>query len=102
MKVRVGQSLISPVDTTTVMVVRAPSAEIELTCAGVSMMPKGHSAEPDAVAVQAQLDGTAIGKRYVDEDLGLELLCTKAGAGTLACNGTALQIRQAKALPTSD
>lgn len=106
MKLRVGQTLSSPVDTTTVMVVRAPSADIELTCAGVSMRngkdggtdggTEGGAADP------AQLDGTQLGKRYADDDLGLELLCTKAGAGTLAVNGKAIALRAAKPLPTSD
>jgi len=32
----------------------------------------------------------------------LELLCTKAGQGTLASGGVALQLREAKPLPSSD
>ncbi len=45
---------------------------------------------------------TLIGKRYVNEDESLELLCTKGGAGTLALDGTPLEIKQAKQLPSSD
>ena len=42
MKPRPGQALASPVDTTTVIVVRAPDREIDITCAGVGMWdPKG-------------------------------------------------------------
>ena len=37
MKPRLGQVLASTVDSTTVIVVRAPDGEIDLTCAGVAM-----------------------------------------------------------------
>lgn len=37
MKPRPGQVLASTVDSTTVVVVRAPHVEIDLTCAGVEM-----------------------------------------------------------------
>jgi len=43
-----------------------------------------------------------LGKRYSDESLGLELLCTKAGPGPLAVNGNELTIKDAKPLPSSD
>jgi hypothetical protein len=103
MKLRVGQTLSSPVDTTTVIVVRAPSADIELTCAGVPMLNgKSGGTEPEGTADLAQMGGSQLGKRYADDDLGLELLCTKAGAGTLAANGKAVPLRDAKPLPTSD
>ena len=45
---------------------------------------------------------TLLGKRYVHEDSGLELLCTKGGAGTLRVDGAPLGIKQAKNLPSSD
>jgi hypothetical protein len=103
MKLRVGQTLSSPVDTTTVIVVRAPSADIELTCAGVPMLNgKSGGTAPDGTADPTQMGGSQLGKRYADDRLGLELLCTKAGEGTLAVNGTAIPPRAAKPLPTSD
>ncbi|HEY2084895.1 MAG TPA: hypothetical protein VGH54_02475 [Mycobacterium sp.] len=46
--------------------------------------------------------GVVLGKRYVDEPTGLEVLCTKAGAGPLAADGRQLVIKAAKALPASD
>jgi hypothetical protein len=46
--------------------------------------------------------GTQLGKRYAEESVGLELLCTKAGEGRLACNGKDLEIRSAQPLPSSD
>jgi hypothetical protein len=48
------------------------------------------------------MGGSLLGKRYADEDLGLELLCMKAGEGTLAVDGTAIPLRDAKPLPSSD
>jgi hypothetical protein len=47
-------------------------------------------------------EGALLGKRYVEDALGLEVLCTKAGEGTLAVDGTALPIKDAKPLPSSD
>jgi len=103
MKPRVGQTLSSPVDTTTVIVVRAPDADLELTCAGISLYDaKGGVAAPEGEADAEQMAGTQLGKRYSDDDLGLELLITKAGQGTLAVNGTPLPLRDAKPLPASD
>jgi hypothetical protein len=46
--------------------------------------------------------GTLLGKRYVDDPTGLELLCTKPGAGELAVDGRPLTIKGPKALPASD
>ena len=47
-------------------------------------------------------EGTKLGKRYVDEELGLELLCTKPGEGSLGVSGRALTLKGAKPLPSSD
>ena len=46
--------------------------------------------------------GSLIGKRFADADSGLELLVTKAGAGTLALDGVAIPLKEAKPLPSSD
>lgn len=47
-------------------------------------------------------EGTNMGKRYVDEAGTVELLCVKPGQGSLSIGGTALQIKDAKPLPSSD
>jgi hypothetical protein len=47
-------------------------------------------------------DPTLTGKRYADEDLGLELLCTKAGEGWLSVGDRPLLVKGAKPLPSSD
>jgi hypothetical protein len=46
--------------------------------------------------------GTQMGKRYADEASGLEVLCTKAGAGTLTLDGAPIELKGAKPLPSSD
>jgi hypothetical protein len=103
MQLRVGQTLVSPVDTSSFVVVRAPSGEVELTCAGVPLWdPKSGGTAPDGAADPAQQDGTQLGKRYVDAERGLELLCAKPGSGTLAVGGVPLPLKDAKPLPASD
>lgn len=101
MRAKVGQTLTSTVDATTVVVVRWPDADLELTCGGAAMVDAKAAATTGDLAAD-QRAGTQLGKRYADEARGVELLCTKAGSGTLALNGTALAIKAAKPLPASD
>ena len=101
MKLRVGLALASAVDTTNVIVTKVPEGEVDLTCGGVAMVAKG-SAAPEAEADPDHLGGTLIGKRYVNADDTLEVLCTKPGDGSLAVGGVALVTAEAKALPSSD
>jgi hypothetical protein len=46
--------------------------------------------------------GSVLGKRYTDAGGTLEVLCVKAGEGTLALGEEPLALRQAKPLPSSD
>ena len=50
----------------------------------------------------AQAGGTLIGKRYVNADESIEILCTKGGKGSLVLDGVPLEVKQAKQLPSSD
>jgi hypothetical protein len=50
----------------------------------------------------AHSSGTLVGKRYRDETSGLEVLCTKVGAGSLSINGVPVPMKEAKPLPSSD
>ena len=100
-KFRTGQQLVSAVDSTAVIVIKAPAAECTVTCGGIAMATVGEpltAAEPDP----SLMGGTQIGKRYVDDADTIQLLCTKAGGGTLALDGQPLQIQAAKPLPASD
>ena len=102
MQVKVGNRLRSAVCDTEVIVTRAPAKELELTCGGHPMVPMGTEPPGGLSLDPAAGDGTQLGKRYADEGVGLELLVTKAGKGSLAIDGAALQIKEAKKLPTSD
>jgi hypothetical protein len=100
-KFRAGQQLVSAVDTTAVIVIKASAGECTLTCGGAAMVAAGEpfsAVEPDP----SLMGGTQIGKRYVDEADTFQVLCTKAGGGTLALDGKPLVIQAAKPLPASD
>jgi hypothetical protein len=84
------------------VVVRAPTGEAELACGGAALLA-ADAERPDGVTIDPKFsDGSLLGKRYADENLGLELLCTRAGAGSLTCNGAPLALKGAKPLPASD
>jgi hypothetical protein len=99
--IKPGLKLKSAVCATEVMVIKAP-ADATLTCGGAGMLGQKDPA-PAGVAIDAsQKAGCQVGKRYVNEDQSLEVLCVKAGEGSLACNGVALVTKESKKLPSSD
>ena len=100
MVVKPGMQLRSTVSSVEVVVVRAPAGDIELTCGGSPMVPSADV--PPGTGDADGTEGPALGKRYADEESGLELLCTKAGAGQLALDGSVLAVKGAKPLPSSD
>lgn len=102
MRASIGQTLTSAVDATTVVVVRWPDAELDLTCGGVAMLEAKDPAAGSGSPAPDQSAGSQLGKRYVDAAGAVELLCTKAGTGTLAVNGEPLTIKSAQPLPASD
>jgi hypothetical protein len=101
--VSVGQRLRSQVCTTEVIVVRAPDHPVELTCGGHPMArDPAIGAGAANGASSASGGGTQLGKRYVDEPAGLEVLCVKPGSGALAADGRHLTLKSARPLPASD
>ncbi|KKD06641.1 hypothetical protein TN53_17700 [Streptomyces sp. WM6386] len=84
-----------------VVVVRPPARPVNLTCAGAALTPleSAGSAVPGSASDH---EVVLLGKRYHDETSGLELLCTKGGAGPLAVDGRQLGVKAAKPLPSSD
>lgn len=85
---------------TQVMIIRGLPGEHELSCGGAAMVGP---AEAGSAALDAdKAEGTGMGRRYVNGDETMELLCVKGGAGTLCLDGEKLEPKQAKALPSSD
>jgi len=101
MELTAGSRWKSVVCDTEVVVVRPPDSPRILACGGAEMVPVGTDAGGGAVD-QALADGTQLGKRYTDETSGIEVLCTKAGEGTLTLDGERLELKGAKPLPSSD
>jgi hypothetical protein len=101
MQLTSGMRLKSTVSSTEVIIVRPPAEPVELTCGGSTMVDL-NDASDDAGSRAAPEGETLLGKRYHDEQSGLELLCTKGGAGLLECDGRPLEFKQAAALPSSD
>ena len=95
-----GKRLKSAVCTTEIMVIAAPDGDVELSCGG-SPMVEADGANGGAVD-PAYAEGTAIGKRYVNADGSLEVLCVKAGDGSLSSLDAALAVKDAKKLPKTD
>ena len=102
MKINAGMRLKSVVCTTEVVVIKAPSSGEELSCAGQKMVQLADDKPDVAQLSEAHVSHALLGKRYVDEDSGLELLCSKQGFGVLGFDGRELILKQPKPLPSSD
>jgi hypothetical protein len=102
MELKPGLRLESATCDTQVVVVRAPKdgGDVDLRCGGVPM--RGVGASDERVPMTATGDATLLGKRYADEELGLEVLCSKGGEGALTVGDTPLLVKGAKPLPSSD
>jgi len=96
-----GLKLKSAVCDAEIMVIKAGASDT-LTCGGVAMLGAGDAPPSSVAADSGHLDGCQVGKRYVNDDQSLEVLCVKAGEGSLAANGGLLQTKESKKLPSSD
>jgi hypothetical protein len=102
MELRPGVRLESSTCDTQVVIVKAPkdAGDVDLRCGGEPMRELG--AGGDRLPKSTTGDGTLLGKRYEHADLGLEVLCTKTGEGSLAVGDDPLSVKGAKPLPSSD
>lgn len=102
MLLRPGQKLRSAVCDAQLVVVKAPATDVDVGCGGAPVLVEGQ--EPDGAAtLDPELGkGPLLGKRYADDDLGLELLCSRPGRGALTVDGRPLSVKGAKPLPSSD
>jgi hypothetical protein len=101
-RVAVGQTLNSVTDTTTVIVVREPGEDVDITCGGAAMVDARGAAAEHVPTDPAFASGTLLGKRYENVAATIELLCTKGGPSSLAVDGEPLVVKSAKPLPASD
>jgi hypothetical protein len=101
-ELKTGTRLRSTTDTTEVIVVKAPGAPVDLRCGGRAVETvDGEPSAPSAIA-EGFASGTHLGKRYADEQSGLEVLCTKGGPASISIGAQVLSPKVAKALPSSD
>ena len=104
MELKPGLRLESATCDTQVVVVRAPKegGDVDLRCGGVPMRELGSADGAERVPMSATGDATLLGKRYADDELGLEVLCSKGGEGALTVGDRPLLVKGAKPLPSSD
>lgn len=95
-----GTKLSSTVCKTQIMVLRAPAAELDISCGGAAMQV-GDPAELSAMDSN-KASGTLVGKRYTDADETMEFLCTRGGDGSVEVAGYTVGVKAAKKLPSSD
>lgn len=102
MDVKPGTRLASATCDTQVVVVRAPTdaGDLDIRCGGEPMRPVGDAG--DRLPISTEGEPTLMGKRYADEELGLELLCSQPGDGSLSIGDRPLLVKGAKPLPASD
>jgi hypothetical protein len=101
MELKAGSRLGCPQCSVEVVIVRPPSGDLTLTCDGSELVDVAGE-RPGAGHSDAAGEGTLVGKRYTDDETGLEVLCSKAGPGSLAADGRALPLKGANPLPSSD
>lgn len=100
--IKPGMRLISAVCTTEVVVVHVADPAVVIECGGLPMLPAGSAGAAGVVGDKQLEGGTLIGKRYGGPEVGVEVLCVKAGSGTLSADGVPLRRRESKPLPASD
>lgn len=101
MELTAGSRWKSAVSETEVIVVQQMDGDHRLGCGGADMVPTGTDVSAQTLD-PGLAEPTLLGKRYVDEDSGLEVLCTKGGDGTLTLDDSPLLVKGAKPLPSSD
>ena len=99
MDIKAGQRLHSTVCDTNVVVVKGATG-VDLTCGGAALAEV--EGEVTGAPASGFDEGSLLGKRYEDAETGIEVLCVKSGAGSVAVDGRLLTLKAAKALPSSD
>ena len=106
MQTKPGLKLRGTTCSTEIVVVRPATGDVDIACCGEPMTDaetdvSDAAPSPDSVPSRAEHD-VLLGKRYADEETGLEVLCTKPGPGPLTVDGRELAVKGPKPLPASD
>jgi hypothetical protein len=97
-----GLRLKSATCETEIMVIKAPpGTEVDICCGGLPMREMNEDVTPSPEQSDF-MQGTLMGKRYIDTADTIEVLCTKGGEGSVSIDGASLAPREARALPSSD
>ena len=91
-----GTRLKSAVCDAEFMIIKAGDSD-ELTCGGVTL-----DESSDQASDADKMNGCVIGKRYINANESIEVLCVKTGEGSLYCNEEELMTKDTKKLPSSD
>ncbi len=84
------------------VVVRPPKVAGTLACGGHAVVEFANNGNNGAAVIEGHDGGLLMGKRYIDEDSGLEVLGSKPGKGALSFEGRLMPTKDAKPLPASD
>ncbi|HJN53399.1 MAG: hypothetical protein QGI68_13695 [Pseudomonadales bacterium] len=99
-QVKPGMRLKSAVCTGQAMVVKA--IQVTITCGGVPMLGMDEQLDDNSQADPEHMYKCLMGKRYINKEETLELLCVKTGEGSFGIDGQMLIGKESKKLPSSD
>jgi hypothetical protein len=89
-----------------VIVVRAPGGDVIVECGGYPMIPLAAATDQRSGGLLSPRPGhdggMLLGKRYRSAESDLELLCTRAGVGSLSVSAADLVVAPPTPLPASD
>jgi hypothetical protein len=85
-----------------VIVIKASSDDIDIRCGGVAMLRAADASERTEDLKPGFSQPSLLGKRYSWRPLGLEVLVTQAGDGTLAVGEQVMDMESPRELPSSD
>ncbi len=100
-RLRNGLRLFGAASETECIVVTAPSEPVAITIGGHPPLASANE-RGDATLLDGHDGGCVMGKRYVNADESVEVLCVKPGAGAVAVDGVLLTEKGASPLPSSD